>query len=136
MRKRMFMLFTLLYAAAIACACSLNALPEGFEEKSVLAKAQSVVHLLINEDYESVAGTFSAQMSARLDARALKNALGDSVKRLGAFKEYISMAATGSSDAEIGDFAVAVLVCAYEGGTATYTISIDSDGKVCGLYMK
>jgi hypothetical protein len=36
----------------------------------------------------------------------------------------------------VGDYAVAVLVCKYENGSATYTISIDADGLVCGLYMK
>lgn len=136
MKKRMLLFIMLLAAAAFACACSFNALPEGFEMERVFAKAERVARLLLEEDYDGAAAVFSAGLSAEIDAQGLENALGGAIERLGAFKRIISKAATGNRDAQIGGCAVPVLVCAYENGTATYTVGIDSDGYVSGLYMK
>lgn len=75
-------------------------------------------------------------MKEALDADGLEDALGTQLDSLGAFKEFKTEATQGGSDSEIGDYAIAVLICEYEEGSATYTISIDSAGNICGLYMK
>lgn len=129
------MLLTVSFCLALG-ACSGTALPEGFVEEDVLASAENVITLISSKNYEAAAATFSEEMAKALDAKGLEDALGEQFGKLGEFKEYKSEAVIGKSDKTIGDYAVAVIVCSYENSTATYTISVDTDANICGLYMK
>ncbi len=136
MKKSMVLLLCLLCLLGLLSACGGNALPEGFNEEDVLAQAENVVGLLSARDYTGVAELFSPEMAAELDAAALELALDDSLGSLGSFESFGTEVVAGGSSESIGDFAVAVLRCKYENGKAIYTISIDRDGNLCGLYMK
>ena len=133
---------TLALSMAVLCLCLLlgacfaGKLPEGFVKEDVISKAEGVITLLSSKDYEGTAATFSDKMGKSLDAKSLESAIGSQLDDLGEFKEFKSEATVGKKDATIGDYAVAVIVCAYENGSATFTISIDANGDTCGLYMK
>lgn len=137
MKKKIFVLSSLILSfCLILGACSGSALPEGFVKDEVIAKAENVITLLSEKNYEAVVETFSAEMAKTLDAKGIENALESHLESLGEFKAFKSEAVTGKNDKSSGSFVIAVIVCSYESGTATYTISIDKDGNVCGLYMK
>lgn len=116
-----------------ACAA---ALPEGFSQEDVSVRARETVSLLNDRDYGAVVETFDATMKEALDEARLREAFDGPLDRLGAFADFKSEALAGKSDPKIGEYAVAVLVCSYENGTATYTISINAEGEVCGLFIK
>jgi len=119
------------------CACGQSqALPEGFDEGEVLAAAEKAIELVSAGDYETLFGMFSAEMSSALSPEDLEAALSPVIEKLGAFKSFKAEATAGGSNEQIGEFAIAAIICEYENGKATYTISIDEDGMVCGLYVK
>ena len=120
----------------LLCAYSSSKLPGGLTEEGVLAQAQKVVSQLSAGDYRGVTDCFSTDLATQLGADALQQALGAQLSALGGFQSCQSTAVSGAHDDHIGDYAVAVLICQYENGRATYTISIDKSGAICGLYMK
>ena len=90
---------------------------------------------LSEKNYTGVAEQFSSVMEG-LDEKTLSETMDQKLDALGTFVSVTSEDLTGGSSETIGEFATAVLVCEYENGTATYTISIDKDGRICGLYAK
>ena len=67
----------------------------------------------------------------------LEKALIQQLSDLGAFVEYKSVMAAGTKDQKTQeDYAVVVVTAVYQNGNATYTISVDRDLAVVGLYMK
>jgi len=136
MKRGLLIALALVLAAALLAGCSSGKLPDGFVEADVLKEAENAVALLSAGDYASVEELFSAEMKAALSADSLKSALGPQLEKLGAYDSVTSSAVAGGKDDKLGEYAVAVLVCKYKNGSATYTISIDADAKICGLYMK
>lgn len=133
MKKAVSIILIIITIFSLA-ACAANKLPEGFSEEEVLSKAKSVVTLLNEKNFEGVTELYSDVMNS--DAAELEKALSKQLEGLGDFKDFSSNAVGASSAPEIGDFAVVILVCAYDNGKATYTISIDKDNRICGLFMK
>ena len=133
-----FLVLALAFALALSAlaGCSSGKLPEGFVKEDVVKEAEDAVKLLSDGDYDSMEKRFSSDMKTALDADALEKALSPQLEKLGAFDSVTSTAVTGGKNDQVGDYAVAVLVCRYENGSATYTVSIDADGFICGLYMK
>ncbi|UUM11318.1 DUF3887 domain-containing protein [Proteiniclasticum sp. QWL-01] len=129
------LLFVLTLSLALA-ACAQKTLPEGFDQAKVTTQAKQVITQLTNKEYASVAAQFSPEMKAALDAQKLQTAVGPVIDKLGAFKEFKSETVGAGENPTIGKYAVAIINCVYANGNATYTISIDSAGKVCGLYVK
>ena len=121
---------------ALMTSCASTKLPEGFSEEEVNAAADKVVTLISDKDFDKAVELFSAEMASKLDAAALESAIGSTIDKLGAFEKVTSRAVSGQSSDDGKKYAVAVLVCKYENGTAAYTVSIDEDGRVAGLYMK
>lgn len=116
--------------------CAPKGVPEGFNEEVVISQAKEVVMLMSARDYEGVVDRFSEIMKEALPENSLESALDETITKLGAFKEYRSVAAGSGENPTIGKFAVVIIKASYENGEATYTISIDKDGKLTGLYLK
>ena len=136
MKRKLKFLGSLLITVCLLTACTALALPEGFEEEAVSDRAEYVVEQLSVQDYEGVAAIFSPEMSAVLDAAGLETALGSTIEALGTYEGVTSTSMMGGSSESAGAYAVAILVCKYQNGQAIYTISIDQNNMVCGLYMK
>ena len=116
-----------------ACA-SLGPLPEGFSEEDVTAIAVDTVTKLSSEKYDEVCERFSPVMN--IGADQLKNAVGARIEKVGPLEEVLSTTVGGSSHKDIGDYAVVILDCRHTDGRSYFTVSIDRDGRICGLYMK
>lgn len=127
----LFTVMTLLIAG-----CAPKGVPEGFNEDVVISQAKEVVMLMSARDYEGVVGRFSEIMKEALPENSLEAAVDATMTKLGTFREYRSVAAGSGENPTIGKFAVVVIKASYENGEATYTISIDKDGKLTGLYLK
>lgn len=135
MKKRIISLLCALVLGLGLCACENTPLPEGFDQDEVLAQAEQVVDLMEARDYERVSAMFSEELLAELDAEALEAAADEFMVSLGDFVKVATRQVMGQKDDILGDYAVVIIVCEYANDSASYTVSIDSDGKVCGLYV-
>ena len=126
----------LLLILTALCSCGLPALPEGFDRDEVIETARTVVTYIAFSEYDMVADMFSPEMAAALDGQGLRDALSAPLEKIGAYEKVVSETVFGQSSETIGDYAVVVLVAKHTDGQATYTVSIDSEGRICGLYMK
>ena len=132
----------LLSALALAlifslAACSSGKLADVYKEDEVVAKAKNVVDTINSLDYDAVASFVRSDLQSQLPADALESAWGTQLSDAGAFKEYKSTSAYGQKSKSTGeDYAVCILVCSYENAAHTFTISMDKDLAVVGLYMK
>jgi hypothetical protein len=111
--------------------CQTAALPDGMTKEDSISKAEEVVTLLNQADYAGVEAICDDTMKAAASGDDLKAALADTISALGAFKSFDQEDVSSAKG-----YAVAVLKCSYENGSATYTISLDQDYLVGGLYMK
>lgn len=135
MKKKLFAALAALSVCALVSACAAP-LPDGFDEAEVVAVARAVVEELSAGDYAAVEARYSAKMTDTVAAGALEEALQTYFDALGEFKEHKKYGVGGGTDETEGEYAVVQTVAAYENGTATFTVSITKDGRVCGLYMK
>ncbi|OQB23886.1 MAG: hypothetical protein BWY11_01539 [Firmicutes bacterium ADurb.Bin182] len=126
-----------LVLAFLLSGCGVGKLPEGFDETKVTDKAKEIVALLNDKDFEAVTGECREDLRQLLPAGELEKSLSPLIAKLGGFKDYKTVVTAGSKEKETGeDFATVVLVCDYEKGTATYTISMNNELEIIGLYMK
>ena len=117
-------------------ACAPKGLPEGFDEANVTSIAKEVIVQMSDGDFEAVVDQFAPDMKKALDAKALEDSVGGILLDLGGFKGYKKVSTTSSKNEEIGEFAVAIITSTYENGNATYTISVDKNNQIVGLYLK
>lgn len=135
MKRRNRLSLVLLFLALLVTACTPRSVPEGFDETQVMARASEVITLLSQKEYAAVTATFHPVMSS-LDAKALESAVGPGLDKLGALQSIGKGVFSSGNQADIGPFAVTVIPCQYEKGKATFTISVDGEGRICGLYMR
>ena len=114
-----------------------STLPDGFDEESVTAEAKEVVSHANDGDYETICGMLRDDLKDQLTPEALEEAWGDTLGGLGAFQEYKTVATASTQDKTTKeDYAVVGLVCTYEKGEGTFTLSFDKDLALVGLYLK
>lgn len=133
-KKWAYLIGALLISFALV-SCGQKSLPDGFDGDEVLKSARGVVEQLSKKDYTGVVEQFASVMEG-LDEKTLSETMEQKLDDLGEFVSVSSEDLTGGSSEKTGDFATAVLVCEYQYGSATYTISFDKDGWICGLYVK
>lgn len=108
-----------------------------FNEQEVVSQATEVVELLSEKKYDEVCSRFDPVMKQSIaDGKALEKALGEILDSLGDFKSVEKAQTAGSKDSAGNPIAVAVLVCDFTNKKAVFTISIDKNDKICGLYVK
>ncbi|MGI5984380.1 MAG: DUF3887 domain-containing protein [Clostridiales bacterium] len=133
-------ILTSILAAALIfslAACSSNKLAEVYKEDEVIARAKEIVDIINTYSYDEVTAELREDLQDQLTAEQLESALDSQLKAAGEFLEYKTEAVYGQKDSsEDKDYAVAVLICKYENASLTYTISMDKDLNIVGLYMK
>lgn len=134
-RKTSFVLSLILTLAVLIGACTPKTVPEGFDKAQVVARAKEVISLLSAKDYQGVTALFHPVM-AKFDAKALEAAVGAQLDGLGALQSQGEAVLSAGKEESIGAFAIVVIPCEYAKGRATYTISVDGEGRICGLYMR
>ena len=118
-------------------ACSSNKLADIYNEDEVVARAKSFVETVNSLDYDAVVSEIREDLQSQVSADSLEAAWGPMLSDSGAFKEYTTVVAYGQKDKTTDeDYAVCVLVCKYENASRTFTISMDKDLEIVGLYMK
>ncbi len=128
-------------AAAALCVllltgCGGAKLPDGFEQEKVLAAAESTLEKINALAYDAVTDELREDLRGQLTAGQLEEAWGARLDELGAFEEIRNTSFQGTAGQDGEEFAVVILQCAYENGTAIYTLSYDADYALVGLYMK
>lgn len=136
MKKFLSLSLALLMLLSLA-ACGSAGLSEEYDEAEVLARAKELVLLINTLDYEAVCGQLREDLSGAISPEELENAWDESLEKAGAFVEFKSAAAASQESKSTGEnYAVAVLVCKYENASLTYTIFMDVDLNIVGMYMK
>lgn len=134
MKKIIILLMAGLLVLGLA-GCGAAKLPEGFSEEQVYAKALDCVELLSAGEYEELSSSVREELKASLSPQVLEEALGETLAAAGSFLEVKDKAA-GSGGGSGEEFAVVVLECEFENASHTFTISLDKDLMIVGLYMK
>lgn len=107
-----------------------------FNEKEVENTAADVVELVSNNDGEALRAMSLASVEQALTDEVLAQVF-DAVNALGEFQEITKAEVTTVPGLTAdNDMAVAVLTAQYAEGTATYTISFDTEMKLAGLYYE
>lgn len=136
MKKTAIALVALLLMGLVT-ACGGGNLAEGFEEDAVVARAKKAVEVINTRDYEAVNALLREDLQSLASADTWKDAWDQSLGEAGAFVSYKKAVAVGQKDKNTGeDYAVVVLTCTYENGTRIFTISMDADLEIVGMYMR
>lgn len=122
------MLVSILFVL-ILVACGGNKVDEATAEK-YLAKAEEVILLLNDGDYEAVYEKFNAQMQAGLPVNKMEE-LRPIIEEAGSFEE-ISKASVEEKDG----IHITVSQAKYSDQKRIYTISFDQNDNIAGLFIK
>lgn len=136
MRKIAIMTVVLMLLGMLS-ACGGAKLADIYDEDDVIARAKEVVGIINTGDYEAVVAQVREDLRDKLPAETLEEAWGPALAEAGAFEEYASVSVIGQKSKSTGeDYAVTVLTCRYENGKRIFTVSMDKDLAIVGLYMK
>ena len=134
MKKR----YIVIPAAMLLFACTYlreSRLSEQFARDRVYGASKNFINRLNGREYESCYQSFNQAMRASMSLNRLQNTLDSVLNSLGRFVRFKGISA--SEKTVLGeDYAVCTVKCVYENGPATFTISLDKDLKIGGLYIK
>jgi hypothetical protein len=135
--KLIRILFILLAFSITLSACTSAKLADIYDESVVTERAKEIVEMINSQDYDSVNAEIRDDLQDQLTSSKLKDALGAKLVEAGAFIEYQSITAFGQKSKTSGeDYATVVLVGKYEKSTIVFTITLDSNLDIVGLYVK
>ncbi len=117
--------------------CSSNNVPEGFEEKTLNQKAESIVTLLNSNQLDEVYAMFRSDIQTMVSVEELDKIISDKLAVIGDFKEISQIAITDTKDPSTSElYAVVIIVSEHEDGKSTYTISFTKSLEIVGFYIK
>lgn len=120
-----------------ACGASSSKLADIYTEEAVISRAEEVVNVINTLDYSAINAELRADLRDRLTAESLETEWDPMLGKAGAFKEYTQTATAGQKSKSTGeDYATVILVCDYEESTLTFTIVMDKDLEIVGMYLK
>lgn len=135
--KKFRIILSMVLMVGVLTSCGAGKLSENYNEDEVITKAQQVVELFNEKDYEAVTDMVREDLQEQLSADVLENALDEKLTAAGEFVEYSQSVTAGQQDKSTGeDYAITVLICKYENSNLTFTISMDEDMNLVGIYMK
>jgi len=135
--KLIRILFILLVFSITLSACTSAKLADKYDENIVTERAKKVVEMINSQDYDKVNAEIRDDLQDRLTSNKLKDAIGAKLVEAGAFIEYQSITTLGQKSKTSGeDYATVVLVGKYEKSTVVFTITMDSNLDIVGLYVK
>lgn len=130
-------LFVVLTFSIILSACTSTKLAEIYDENSVIERGQEIVEIINTQDFDLVNAELRDDLEDQLTSDQLKEAMGQKLNEAGSFVEYQSISTLGQKSKTTGeDYATVVLVGKYENGTLVFTITMDSNLDLVGLYLK
>jgi len=130
-------LFILLVFSITLSACTSVKLADNYDENIVTERAKEIVEMINSQDYDKVNAEIRDDLQDQLTSNKLKDVVGAKLDEAGAFIEYPSIATLGQKSKTSGeDYATVVLVGKYEKSTVVFTITMDSNLDIVGLYVK
>ena len=112
-------------------------LPAGFSERLVTSQAQNVVNLANLKNYEKVVSELREDLQNQVTADALRDSWEPVLSESGGFVDFKKISLDNTTDSATGEkYAVVVLTCAYENANRTFTLSLDRNYDVAGLYLE
>jgi len=135
--KMIRILFSLLVFSITLSACASTKLADTYDEKIVTERAKEVVEMMNAQSFDKVNAEIRDDLQDQLTSSKLKEAIGAKLAEAGAFIEYPSISTLGQKSKTSGeDYATVVLVGKYENSTVVYTITMDTNLDIVGLYVK
>lgn len=116
--------------------CSGTKLSGDFDADKVKAAAQQAIDHLVAGEYEECVALMGEEMQAAISAEALATNMDAMTGQKGAFQKYKSSSVVGQKDKDGTEYAVAIIVAAFEKGNITFTVSFDKEMKMMGFWMK
>lgn len=135
-RQCISMALVMAAAVFLLTGCGGTKLSADFDEEKVKTAAQEAIGHLIAGEYEECVGLMSEEMQAAVTAEVLASNMETLTGQKGAFQEYKSSSVVGQKDKSGTDYAVAVIVAAFEKGNVTFTVSYGTDMQMTGFWMK
>jgi hypothetical protein len=135
--KLIRILFILLVFSITLSACTSAKLADKYDENIVTERAKKVVEMINSQDYDKVNAEIRHDLQDQLTSDKLKDAIGAKLVEAGAFIEYQSTTTLGQKSKMSGeDYATVVLVGKYEESVIVFSITLDSNLDIVGLYVK
>jgi len=135
--KLIRILFILAVLSIILSACTSTKLADIYDESVVTGRAKEVVEMINSQEFDRVNAEIRDDLQDQLTANQLRDALESKLVDAGAFVEYQSATTFGQKSKTSGeDYATVVLVANYEKTPLVFTISMDSNLDIVGLYVK
>ena len=129
--------FILLVFSITLSACTSVKLADIYDENIVTERAKEVVEMINSQDYDKVNAEIRHDLQDQLTSDKLKDAIGAKLVEAGAFIEYQSITTLGQKSKTSGeDYATVVLVGKYEESVIVFSITLDSNLDIVGLYVK
>lgn len=136
MKKITYPILVLVFALLLT-ACASTKLADIYDETAVIDRAKEVVDVINTQDFEAIRSELRDDLESNVTSAELETAWGAKLAEAGNFKDYKSTTTVGQKSKSTGeDYATAVLVCEYENATLTYTITMDADLEIVGMYQK
>jgi len=137
--KLIRILIILLVFSMTLSACTAGKLADIYDENIVIDRAKEVVEMINSQDFDEVNAQIRDDLQDQLTSNQLKDALVPKLVEAGPFIEYQSITTTtlGQNRKTPGeDYATVVLVGKYEKSTLVFTITMDSNLDIVGLFVK
>ena len=136
MKKILYPVVAVILILALT-ACSSSKLAEGFDTETVKTQTETLISLANDQDFDGIVAMIREDLQSQVTAEDLETGWKPQLDSSGTFEEVSSTAVYGQLDQSTGeDYAVCVAVCKYASASRTFTISMDKDYKIVGLYMK
>jgi hypothetical protein len=117
--------------------CASVKLADIYSEDEVITRAQECISVINTHDYDAMNEQLREDLRDQLTSVQLEEAWSPILTEAGDFQEYTTTAVIGQKDQSTGeDYATAILACQYENTSLTFTIIIDKDMEVVGMYIK
>lgn len=136
LRKGISMALIMAATMLLLMGCSGTKLSGDFDEEKVKAAAHEAIDHLTAGEYEECVALMGEEMQAALSAEVLAANMETITGQKGAFQEYKSSSVVGQKDKDGAECAVAVIVAAFEKGTATFTLSYNKEMEMIGFWIK
>ena len=138
MKKRIFVLATLLSLSLLLSGCGAKPLPDGMEEATAGEAGRTIVTLLNEGDYQSVVDQFQPEFREEYGVTADKIAeIMTAIAPAGEFVQFErTLAIGGQSKSYDGDYASVIVYANHAEDNVVYELSFTPDLTLMGLSVK
>ena len=118
-------------------ACAGGKLPEGFDKDEVGSAAEEIVGLATTGDYDSIINALRDDLKSSITADQLKEGWASLFEKAGAFDSITKTVFSSTKDKTTGEeYAVVQVLAKHANANLIYTLSIDKNLALVGLYLK